>query len=41
MSLVSYKEFDSVPLSTDLQQTALLKVGENIANAVESMKTTA
>ena len=38
MSLVSYKEFiDSVPLSTDLQQTALVKkVGENIANAVES-----
>lgn len=38
MSLVSYKEFiDSVPLSTDVQQTALVKkVGENIANAVES-----
>jgi predicted Zn-dependent protease len=38
MSFVSYKEFiDSVPLSTDLRQTALVKqVGKNIAGAVES-----
>src|SRR5690554_1465069 len=38
MSFVSYKEcIDSVPLSTDLRQTALVKqVGKNIAGAVES-----
>ncbi len=38
MSFLSYKEFiDSVPLSKNLQQTALVKkVGNNIAGAVEN-----